>query len=71
MLRLTHILHVGKLRDRHGHYHIFYHIIYRIIYIPKQLNTEHPGVKERMFTAICRSNINGWCTDNSQTNINQ
>ena len=29
----------------------------------KQLNEEHPGVKERMFTAICRSNINGWTTD--------
>ena len=28
----------------------------------KQLNLEHPGVKERMFTAICRSNINGWQT---------
>ena len=29
----------------------------------KQLNADHPGVKERMFTAICRSNINGWVTD--------
>ena len=29
----------------------------------KQLNVDHPGVKERMFTAICRSNINGWHTD--------
>ena len=26
----------------------------------KQLTAENPGVKERMFTAICRSNINGW-----------
>ena len=29
----------------------------------KQLNVDHPGVKERMFTAICRSDINGWHTD--------
>lgn len=29
----------------------------------KQLTAEHPGVKERMFTAICRSNINGWNMD--------
>lgn len=26
----------------------------------KQLTAENPGVKERMFTAICGSNINGW-----------
>lgn len=25
-----------------------------------QLNTEHPGVKERMFTAITRSQLKGW-----------
>lgn len=25
-----------------------------------QLNTEHPGVKERMFTAILNGNISGW-----------
>ena len=26
----------------------------------KQLNTEHPGVKQRMFTAILNGNISGW-----------
>lgn len=26
----------------------------------KQLNTEHPGAKERMFTAIINGNIKGW-----------
>lgn len=26
----------------------------------KQLNTEHPGAKERMFTAILNGNIKGW-----------
>ena len=25
-----------------------------------QLNEEHPGVKERMFTAILNGNISGW-----------
>ena len=29
----------------------------------KQLSIDHPGVKERMFTAICRSNINGWSNE--------
>lgn len=26
----------------------------------KQLNTEHPGAKERMFTALLNGNISGW-----------
>lgn len=26
----------------------------------KQLNTEHPGAKERMFTAILNGNLSGW-----------
>lgn len=30
----------------------------------KQLNREHPGAKERMFTAICSGEINGWKLSN-------
>ena len=29
----------------------------------KQLNMENPGVKERLFTAVCNSNINGYKTN--------
>nr|WP_317281949.1 ATP-binding protein [uncultured Sellimonas sp.] len=35
----------------------------------KQLNTEHPGAKQRMFTAILNGNIEGWPTRLSREEI--
>ncbi len=32
----------------------------------KTLNQENPGVKERMFTAICNGNMEGWCNNGKQ-----
>lgn len=32
----------------------------------KRLNQENPGVKERMFTAICNGKMEGWCQNGKQ-----